>query len=583
MKLPLAGAALLLLSASSLGMPQEPPPTPVFPARADLVLLDLVVRDSAGRLVEDLRTDEVQVLEDGKPCAVQSFRLVQAQGEKAARPPEPGVRPAAPPAAKPASEPGPQGGAGDGLVGVVALVFDQLGPEGAKNARAAALQFAGRSFPRDSLFSVYKVGQGLQILQAFTEDRKSLPAAIEKATMGIDQAREPARRAGYDNATEEAFSMARDAQAAAKAKDPDARFLAMQAQMLLFTDSVMREGQGQASLQPLLAIARALALVQGRKSLLYFSEGLAVPPAVEDLFQTTVSTANRSNVSVYAFDARGLRVRSPSEETKLALDLARETAFSGQISGAMPDEAVPTMGIDPLEMSQDATRLNRQGVLRDLAESTGGFLVAETNDLRPGLERVMADLRAYYEVGYVPPNSKADGRWRAISVKVSRPGVVVRTRRGYYAMPPGAPVVLPYELALAEALAASPMPRDVEHRAATLRFAGGEAETELLVWVEVPHAGVSLTRDETIYRGRVSVLGQVKDEKGTLVARLSHEAAIEGPLAEIEVARQRTTVVKRTLRLPPGRYVLETAVQDRESGQSAPGAPRSRSRHPPRP
>ena len=73
-----------------------------------------------------------------------------------------------------------------------------------------------------------------------------------------------------------------------------------------------------------------------------------------------------------------------------------------------------------------------------------------------------------------PPNPKADGRWCAISVKVSRPGVVVRTRRGYYAMPPGAPVVLPHELSLAEALAASPMPRDVEHRAATLRFAGGE-------------------------------------------------------------------------------------------------------------
>ncbi len=201
-----------------------------------------------------------------------------------------------------------------------------------------------------------------------------------------------------------------------------------------------------------------------------------------------MSTANRSNVSVYAFDARGLRVRSPSEETKLALDLARETAFSEQIGGAMPDEAVPTMGIDPSEMAQDALRLNRQGVLRDLAESTGGFLVAETNDLRPGLERVVADLRAYYEVGYVPPNPKADGRWRAISVKVSRPGVVVRTRRGYYALPPGAPVVLPYELALAEALAASAdaargrAPR----RHAALRGRRGR-ETETLVWVEVPH------------------------------------------------------------------------------------------------
>ena len=291
--------------------------------------------------------------------------------------------------------------------------------------------------------------------------------------------------------------MARDAQAAAKAHDPDWRFMAMEAQMLLFTDSVMREGQGQASLQPLLAIARGLSLVQGRKSLLYFSEGLAVPPAVEDLFQTTVSTANRSNVSVYAFDARGLRVRSPSEETKLALDLARDTALSDQVGGAMPDEAVPTMAIDPLEMSQDALRLNRQGVLGTSPRARAASSWRRRTTCGPGLERVMADLRAYYEVGYVPPNPKADGRWRTISVKVSRPGVVVRTRRGYYAMPPGAPVVLPYEMALAEALAATPMPRDVEHRAATLRFAGGGPETETLVWVEVPLAGLTLTRGET--------------------------------------------------------------------------------------
>ena len=64
----------------------------------------------------------------------------------------------------------------------------------------------------------------------------------------------------------------------------------------------------------------------------------------------------------------------------------------------------------------------------------------------------------------------------------------------------------------------------------------------------------------------MSLLGQVKDENGTLVARLSHEASIEGPLADLEGAQGQTTVVRRTLRFPPGRYVLETAVQDRESG-----------------
>jgi hypothetical protein len=337
--------------------------------------------------------------------------------------------------------------------------------------------------------------------------------------------------------------------------------IAWEARMLRFSDRTTREAQGQASLQPLLAIAQGLALVQGRKSLLYFSEGLMVPPAVEGAFQATVSAANRANVSVYAFDARGLRVRSPSEEARQALGLATEAALGEQRGGGGFE------GVLAADTANDALRLNRQGVLRDLAEGTGGFLVAETNDLRPGLERVVSDLRAYYEVGYAPPDPKADGRWRAISVKVSRPGVVVRTRRGYYALPPGSPAVLPYELPLAEALAATPMPRDVEHRAATLRFAGGDAETETLVWVEVPLAGLTLARGGTAYRGHVSLLGQVKNDKGALVARMSHDAPIEGPLAEMEAARGRAAIVKRTLRLPPGRYVLETAVQDRESGR----------------
>jgi VWFA-related protein len=557
MRSPRMTIPLVLLAVATLAGTQDPARAPEFPAKAELVRLDIVVRDKSGRLVDDLRADEVQVLEDGKPCAVESFRLVQAEG-----PPPPRPAPAGAPATPAPLPVGP----GDGLVTVVGLVFDQLGPEAAKNARAAALQLAGRSFPKGSVFAVFKIGQGLSVLQSFTEDRARLAPAIEKATTGVDQARDPARSAGHDNATEEAYAIARQAQAAA-AKDAqgaagvDAMFLAMEARMLRFSDQVTREAQGQASLQPLLAIAHGLALVQGRKSLLYFSEGLTVPPAVEEVFRATVSAANRANVSVYAFDARGLRARSPSEETKLALGLATESALGEQQGGGGLE------GMLAADTALDALRLNRQGVLRDLAESTGGFLVAETNDLRPGLERVVSDLRAYYEVGYAPPDPKSDGRWRAISVKVSRPGVVVRTRRGYYALPPGAPVVLPYELPLAEALAVSPMPRDVEHRAATLRFAGGEAETEILVWVEVPLAGLSLTRDETTYRGHVSLLGQVKDEKGALVARMSHDAPIAGPLAEIESARQRTTVVERTLRLPPGRYVLETAVQDRESGR----------------
>ena len=148
---------------------------PVFPAQADVVRMDLVVRDKAGRLVEDLRPDEVIVLEDGKPCAVQSFRLVRAEEPVAAAPAAGGARRPAEVAATPAP--------GESLATVVALVFDQLGTEAARNARAAALELAHRTFPKGSVFAVFKIGQDFRVLQPFTADRSLLPVAIEKAPL----------------------------------------------------------------------------------------------------------------------------------------------------------------------------------------------------------------------------------------------------------------------------------------------------------------------------------------------------------------------------------------------------------------
>jgi hypothetical protein len=108
---------LLVLAMAALAGPQEPAPSPVFPAKAEIVRLDLVVRDRAGRVVDDLRADEVQVLEDGKPCAVESFRLVRAEGPMEPRP-EPARVPIAPTATPPTAD-----HAGQGLVSVVALVL----------------------------------------------------------------------------------------------------------------------------------------------------------------------------------------------------------------------------------------------------------------------------------------------------------------------------------------------------------------------------------------------------------------------------------------------------------------------------
>src|SRR5207245_8073135 len=77
--------------------------------------------------------------------------------------------------------------------------------------------------------------------------------------------------------------------------------------------------------------------------------------------------------------------------------------------------------------------VGRTDLLRTLAENTDGVAVVDTNDLASGLKRVVSDLSSYYLLGYYSANAKLDGRFHAIKVRVKRPGVQVRARRGYFA------------------------------------------------------------------------------------------------------------------------------------------------------
>ena len=71
--------------------------------------------------------------------------------------------------------------------------------------------------------------------------------------------------------------------------------------------------------------------------------------------------------------------------------------------------------------------------LRELAANTDGAVVINTNDVKGGVARMMADLNAYYLLRYYSSNTNLDGRFRRITVRVSRPGVRVRARTGYLA------------------------------------------------------------------------------------------------------------------------------------------------------
>ena len=139
----------------------------------------------------------------------------------------------------------------------------------------------------------------------------------------------------------------------------------------------------------------------------------------EQYFRDLLQEANRANASFYPIDPRGL------------------VAFDEPIS--KPRTGMPPAGSTTLTpLTVDASRLRaRLDSLRTLAENTDGLAIVDSNNLAGGMQRVVADLSSYYLLGYYS-NTKLDGKYHAITVRVKRPGVQVRARRGYMAATPEA-------------------------------------------------------------------------------------------------------------------------------------------------
>jgi VWFA-related protein len=129
-------------------------------------------------------------------------------------------------------------------------------------------------------------------------------------------------------------------------------------------------------------------LREGRKSILFFSQGPPLPPSSpnERRYREAMEAANRGNVTIHVIDPRPL--------------------------GSVGFGAANT--------------------LRRIAADTGGRAIVNTNDPTEQLNGVMADASAYYLIGYTPTRRGNDGRFHEIKVRVKRRGVRVTARRGYW-------------------------------------------------------------------------------------------------------------------------------------------------------
>lgn len=548
-------------SASGSGAPPakqlvEHPQT--IRAVAEEVLLDLVARDRRGRAVRDLKADEVEVFEDGIRQAITSFRLVEGIA-----PPTPVKEGTTPPETL-------------RQINLVTLVFERLGDEGRKNARLAALEFLRTELPSNTFAAVFSNDLRLYVLQSFTNDRRRLGEAVEKATRA-SSAQLAAASAGVmlqlEHASVESELATRAALATAQANPAgsstvmafaEAKMAEITMRTIQVADILTREYEGRLSFSGLLSLVREQRRLPGRKTIIYFSEGLRVTPDLMVIFRSTISEANRSNVSVYCVDARGL-ITSEVSGVAHEILLGAESATPG-ISGSRDRrETSARTKVAGVSVFEAETRANVQDTLAELAASTGGFLTANTNEFGIAMRRIGEDIRGYYELTYRPPGREYDGKFHRISVGVLRPGVALQTRSGYYALPPMPGLqVFPFEVPMLAALQSAAPPSGLDYRAVALHFGYQPDGLMHALVMEVPLSNVTFIRDrrEKVYHTHFSLLALVKDAEGRAVQKFSQDCPFEGPEERMEAVRSGSFTLTRTFRLPPGRYTLETSALD---------------------
>jgi VWFA-related protein len=547
------------------------------------ILVDVVVRDRAGQPVADLKPGDFQIVEAGVSQELGSFTPI-FRDVPAVTPASTVLtsRPAVPTAPVTTAAPDVPGAAAATAAAntpgeVLALVFDRLGQEARATAHKAALDYIGSEAPDGRVVAVYGIDLGLVPYQGFTRDMTRVRTAIaEFSTRAISQfgATGEQRRALQEQALRSGIAAAAATQAAGGGPGAtggsqniggavvDQMFMEMQQHSLQAFDALERDQQGYSTANALMAVVSSMRTLPGRKAVVFFSEGLSIPTNAQERFLSVIAAANRANVSIYTVDTAGLRVESTLKETREEIVAAGNRTLQRNPTRDPTGEPMTAA----LERNENNLRLNPHSGLGMLADQTGGLLVSNTNDFRRGLARVDSDMRNYYMLTYVPRNLDFDGRFREIAVKVSRPGVTVQHRKGYFAVraPAGVPV-LSYEAPALAILDKTPVPSAFPVRVGALSFPEASRPGLTPIIVELPTSVLMFQAapdDPATHVTDAAVVVRIRNDAGEIVDKMSQRYELRVAPDQLERAKGGEIIFYREPELPPGLYTVETVVLD---------------------
>jgi VWFA-related protein len=553
--MPLATAVLLAFVPGALALPQATEPNPSFPGQADVVTVDVVVTDGSGSPVTDLRREDFSVSEDGVAREIIAFeavdRPVAASGEPALE-----LR-------RSTNHPDPRHRAAGFVV-----VFDglHLDPAEAVRARKAVAGFLETGVAAGDRVALVGTTEGTRWSAGMPEGREALlqvlsrlqgrsvgesarDAMTDYEAMRIDQERDPVvtdqvmRRLLATGEIQHDTLTPRET--STDTNDIVAwRSLTQSRAAQVYARARVRTEQALGVIERSLD---ALAGTPGRKSLVLVSGGIVQDPRL-GVFRRVVSAARRANAAIYFIDVRGLVAATSGLQADVNEPLSSQDLSAGA-------------GLDEIREASEGSE--------ELAVDTGGFVIRNRNDLGAGLARVGRESRSYYLLGYTPPGRVADGKFRKISVKVARPGVTVRARRGYWA--PGGSEARPKETrdaAIQRALDAPFDLPDVPLRSIAQVFGEvGKGRVQVLLTSEVDVRGLAFKEEGGKATDTIEALVLVVRRDTDETTRFDQQ--FEMSFRPETRARYDATwfPITRELELAPGSYQARIVARDRNNGR----------------
>lgn len=395
-----------------------PLPTPVsdddtvVKVSTTLIQMDVTVTDRKGRIIRDLKPEEIEIFENGKKQPITNFSFISSEKpndniERAnvndasgiPRPPVP-VRP-------------------ENIRRTFALVVDDLSLsfESTYQVRRTLRKYLDENMQEGDLVAIIRTGAGIGALQQFTSDKRVLYAAIERVKWN------PLGRGGIG-----AFAPIEPTPMEQQAASGDTTIteedLEDERNAINSFDDFRSGTFATGTLGALRYIVEGMGELPGRKSVVLFSDGFRLLErdrqgfsgrgGVMDFMDRLIETANRASVIFYSIDARGLQY----------------TGFTAadRITDTSPEAMSRNMSARSNELFET------QSGLQYLAKETGGFAILNNNSLIGGMRRVVED-QSYYLVGYTPDDDTFDPqkrRFNKLEIKVTRPDTLVRYRSGFF-------------------------------------------------------------------------------------------------------------------------------------------------------